>query len=356
MRAAVYHGRRDVRVEAVPDPGAPGPEEVTIRIDRTCICATDASEWAKGPMLMPTETADAVTGHLGPVIIGHEMFGRIEAIGEDVSGLAVGDRVVPGAGMWCGECAWCRRGQSNLCESYYTHGLETDGGMAELVNVPALMCIPVPVDCTDAAAPFAQPLAVALHSVRVAGVQSGDSVAVIGVGAIGFFALAAVLAWGARPVVALDIDPERLAQAESFGATATLDAGADGLDVTLLELSGGAGFDFVVEASGAEPSPQLAQRVVRRGGTILQVALHDQPRPLDLSDLALREVQVVSTLAHICDVDIPEALELLRDERLADAVRAREIGLERIVEEGLEPLSRGEVSGKVVVNVGDEPG
>ena len=352
MKAAVYHGRGDVRVETVPEPPPPGPDEITLRIGRTCICATDASEWLKGPMLMPTDERHPVTGHLGPVIIGHEMSGTIDAVGAGVEGLSVGDRVVPGAGMWCGECDWCRAGQTNLCESYYTHGLSTHGGMAELVNVPAQMCHVVPDACSDSSAAFAQPLAVALHSVRAGGVEAGSSVAVIGVGAIGFLAFAAVLAWDAEPVVAVDIDPKRLAQAEAFGASAVIDAGAADAEEALLAITKGAGYDVVVEASGAEPSPALAQRIVRRGGKILQVALHSEPRALDLTDLALREVSIVSTLAHVCDVDIPEALQLLCDDRLAPAVLACEIGLDDIVGKGLEPISRGDVSGKIVVNIG----
>ncbi|MGI9557247.1 MAG: alcohol dehydrogenase catalytic domain-containing protein, partial [Solirubrobacterales bacterium] len=115
MRAAVYHGPRDVRVESVPEPPPPGPDQVQLRIDRTCICATDASEWLKGPLLMPSAERHHVTGHLGPTIIGHEMSGRIDAVGRDVEELSRGDRIVPGAGMWCGECAWCQAGQTNLC-------------------------------------------------------------------------------------------------------------------------------------------------------------------------------------------------------------------------------------------------
>ena len=287
MKAAVYHGRRDVRVEAVPEPPPPGPDEITLRIGRTCICATDASEWLKGPMLMPTDERHPVTGHLGPVTIGHEMSGTISALGS-----GVGDRIVPGAGMWCGECDWCRAGQTNLCESYYTHGLSTHGGMAELVNVPAQMCHVVPEACSDSSAAFAQPLAVALHSVRAGGVEAGSSVAVIGVGAIGFLAFAAVLAWDAEPVVAVDIDPKRLAQAEAFGASAVIDAGAADAEEALLATTNGIGYDVVIEASGAEPSPALAQRM------------------------------------------------------------ACEIGLDDIVAKGLEPISRGDVSGKIVVNIG----
>jgi threonine dehydrogenase-like Zn-dependent dehydrogenase len=112
---------------------------------------------------------------------------------------------------------------------------------------------------------------------------------------------------------------------------------------------GGRAADVVVEASGAPSSPALAQRLVARGGRIMLVGLQAQPRELDLHDLVLREVDVLTSVAHVCGSDLPEALSLLADGRLAAEALDRVIPLEAIVDEGLEPLAAGRVGGKIVV-------
>ena len=351
MKAAVFHGPRDVRVESVAEPPPLGPEEILLRVDRAGICGTDAGEYLYGPKQLPIERRHHASGHQGPLIIGHEIFGAIDAVGSNVEHLHVGDRIVPGAGMWCGSCEWCKAGKTNLCESYYTLGLQANGGLAQLVNVPARMCQIVPEDCADLSAAVAQPLAVALHAVRRGRVREGSSVAIIGVGGIGFFILAGALSRAAKPVVAVDVEADRLARADAYGASFTLTPREQDAAESLLEMTDGLGFDVVFEASGAEPSAALAQRVVKRGGTVLLVGLHKQRREFDVTDLVIREVELVSTLAHVCDVDLPEALQVLRDDRLAPAALDREVELDGIVDEGLEPLSAGAVSGKIIVDI-----
>jgi (R,R)-butanediol dehydrogenase/meso-butanediol dehydrogenase/diacetyl reductase len=196
---------------------------------------------------------------------------------------------------------------------------------------------------------MAQPLAVALHAVRRAQVDRGDAVVLIGAGGIGLFVLAGLVARGAH-VVAIDVDPERLAAATRMGAAAALDARGDGeLEAAAFAALGGRAADVVVEASGAPSSPALAQRLVARGGRIMLVGLQAQPRELDLHDLVLREVDVLTSVAHVCGSDLPEALSLLADGRLAAEALDRVIPLEAIVDEGLEPLAAGRVGGKIVV-------
>ena len=139
--------------------------------------------------------------------LGHEFTGTVLAAGTDTGGLREGDRVVSGAGVSCGECGWCRAGRTNLCASYYTLGLQADGGLAELVCTPASICHRVPDACSDEAAAMAQPLAVALHAVARSGVGAGETVAVIGAGGIGALVIFAAAARGAR-VIAIDVDEQ----------------------------------------------------------------------------------------------------------------------------------------------------
>ena len=350
MRAAVYHGAEDVRIESIPEPGEPGPDEVLLRVLRAAICGTDASEYAHGPRLVPLTVPHPGSGRVGPIVLGHEFVGRVEAVGENVAGIYPGDRVVPGAGVSCGTCPWCAAGRTNLCSGYYTLGLQADGGLAELALSPARICLPVPDACSDDAAAMAQPLAVALHAIRRGSLEPGYAVVVIGIGGIGGFILAAAKARGAAPLIAVDVDETRLQLARSLGADHVLDARAGGVAARIRDLTGGEGAAAVIEASGAESSPAAAVAATRRGGQVVIVGLQAAPRALDLCDMALREVNLTSTLAHVCDVDLPEALELLAGSGLATTMLDRVIGLDALVDEGLVPLVAGTARGKIVVD------
>jgi (R,R)-butanediol dehydrogenase/meso-butanediol dehydrogenase/diacetyl reductase len=302
MKAAVYYGNKDVRIESVAEPGKPGPGEVILEVLRAAICGTDVSEYLHGPNFTPLTQPHPASGHVGPMILGHEFAGRIIEVGAEVEGLTVGRRVVPGAGMWCGRCEWCRSGRTNLCARYYTLGLNTHGGLAQWVKAPAQMCRLVPENCPAEAAAMAQPLAVALHAVRRGGAQPGQTVALMGVGGIGAFILAAAKAQGLNPIIAIDIDEDRLATATTLGATQLINARSEDPLQRIFELTNGAGVHVFMEASGAPHGPSLALDATRRGGQVLLVGLQTQPRSLDLHKLVLREIDVATTVAHVCNV------------------------------------------------------
>src|SRR5512146_211633 len=159
MRAAVYYGDHDVRIEERTMPTR-GEGEALIRVLRSGICGTDATEWRSGPHLFPVDgTPHPLTGHVGPLILGHEFVGEVVEAGPG-SRFAVGDRVAAGAGVWCGACPRCREGRTNLCWSYTTLGLNVDGGMAEFVAAPETMLAPIPDGLSADLAGLAQPLAV----------------------------------------------------------------------------------------------------------------------------------------------------------------------------------------------------
>jgi (R,R)-butanediol dehydrogenase/meso-butanediol dehydrogenase/diacetyl reductase len=340
MRAAVFHGPRDVRIEDVPDPGAPARDEVVLEVVRAAICGTDASEWDHGPVLCRPG-----------VVLGHEFVGRVIEIGTDVTGVRVGDRVVSGAGISCGRCRWCLGHRTNLCAEYRTLGLQVDGGLAEYVTSPAAICRTVPDACDDDAAAMTQPLAVALHALSRVAQCPDDAVAVIGTGGIGSFIVAgaASRSGGGGRVVAIDIDDERLATASGLGASETANVGGHDLVELLLELSDGVGFDIVIEASGAPHAPAAAIAGARRGGRVLLVGLHGEPRAIDLTPMILREVDIFTTVAHVCDSDIPAALELLAGSDVAALTAGPRISLDALVEDGLRPLAERRAAGKILV-------
>ena len=339
MRAAVFHGPRDVQIEDVADPTAPNDDEVVLQILRAAICGTDSSEWDHGPILCRPG-----------VILGHEFVGTVIETGREVSGIAVGDRVVSGAGISCGQCRWCLLGRTNLCAHYRTLGLQVNGGLADFVTSPASICRLVPEACDDDAAAMAQPLAVALHAVSRVGVGSDDVVAVIGAGGIGSFIIAAASSRAPKGrVVAIDIDDDRLRAASALGAHQTVNAGDGDLGRLLLDLTDGVGFDIVIESSGSPHGPSSAIAGARKGGRVLLVGLHGAARPLELTPMILREVDVFTTVAHICDSDIPAALELLASTEVASIAAGPRIPLEALVEDGLRPLAERRASGKILV-------
>jgi (R,R)-butanediol dehydrogenase/meso-butanediol dehydrogenase/diacetyl reductase len=345
MKAAVFHGARDVRIEEVPDPGSPAAGDLVLKVTRAAICGTDAAEWDHGPVLCRPD-----------VVLGHEFVGRVVALGTDVTGFRPGDRVVSGAGISCGRCHWCLRGRTNLCAEYRTLGLQVDGGLAEYVTSPASICQTVPETCDDDAAVMTQPLAVALHALSRVSQGPADTVAVIGVGGIGSFIVAGASkrAVDGR-VVAIDIDPERLATASALGAHQVVDANGHDLAPLLQELTDGVGFDVVIEASGAPHAPAAATTGVRRGGRVLLLGLHAEPRAIDLTRMIVREVDVFTSVAHICDSDIPAALDLLASSDVAAVTAGPTIPLEALVDDGLRPLAEGRAAGKILVAPGSEP-
>lgn len=346
MRAGVLHAPGDLRVEDRPDP-VPGESDVVVQVAYNGLCGTDATEYGKGPMMVPLDTPHAGSGHVGPTTLGHEFVGTVVDAGP-AAAQWVGKRVASGAGVSCGTCRWCRRGRTNLCASYYTLGLSTHGGLAELALAPASTLVEIPQGCADLDAGLAQPLAVGLHGVDRAGLVPGERVLVLGAGAIGSFILAG-LAGHDGEVVVVDVDPGRLEVARLLGATTTHLVARDTPHEELQALAGGP-VDVVVESSGAPGAAATALGLAARGGRVLLVGLVKAPQELRLADVVLREVDVLTTVAHVCAVDLPRALDLLTRSPLAQTIGVSVVPLESVVADGFEPLVHGAVSGKVLVD------
>lgn len=336
MKAARFYGDHDVRIETVPVP-VPREGEVLLRVLRSGICGTDASEWKAGPRMFPVDKAHPVTGHQGPMTPGHEFVGEVvEAAGAD---FAIGDVVASGAGVSCGVCDRCREGRTNLCERYWTLGLSTDGGLAEYVAVPESTLVAVPADLDLDHAALAQPLAVGLHAARRSGVRDGDRVVLIGAGAIGTFTLAGLASLYDAHITVVDLPGPKLERALRLGAQEAVVA--DRMD----EIPRGA--DVVIEASGAPGQLDRAVSLVRDGGTVLQVGLPGGRQEVDIHQIVLREIEVTTTLAHVCGEDLAEALRLLQTTTLGAELLDSVHSLDELAGE-LDRLAQGKVDGKVV--------
>jgi (R,R)-butanediol dehydrogenase/meso-butanediol dehydrogenase/diacetyl reductase len=345
MKAALYYGAHDVRIEDRPMP-VRGDGEVLVRVLRSGMCGTDATEWRSGPHIFAVgETPHPVSGHTGPLILGHEFIGEITEVGA-TSRFAVGELVAAGAGVWCGECPRCLEGRTNLCWNYRTLGLNVDGGMAEYVSASEKMLAPIPPGMSLDAAGLSQPLAVGFHAARRSGAVPGDRVVLISAGAIGTFVLAALLSMGDIDVTVVDFAGPKLDRALRLGATRIIPAGDD-VVADVLAAVHERGADIVIEASGAPGQLANAIRMVRAGGTILQVGLPDRPPEVELAAIVLREVTIRTTNAHVFSEDLAPALQLLATSGLADELLDSVRPLGDLADQ-LERLATGQIEGKVL--------
>ena len=203
MKAAKWYGKKDIRIEDIPVPPAPGPGEAQIKVAWCGICGSDLHEYLAGPIFIPVEP-HPLTGAKAPLVLGHEFSGEVVAVGEDVETVRVGDFVAPDACQHCGVCVNCREGRYNVCEKLAFTGLMADGAFAEYVNVPAELCYVLPDDFDLEAASLIEPLATGFKAARMAGSLLGHTAVVLGAGTIGLGTIMCAKAAGAAPVIAVE--------------------------------------------------------------------------------------------------------------------------------------------------------
>lgn len=249
MRAVVWHARGDVRLDTVPVP-EPGPGQSLMQVALCGLCGSDRRQHDTGPTVLPSR-AHPLTGHIGPVTLGHEIIGRVVRHGDSVLAdlVAPGSRVAVEPTWSCGTCAACRRGESQLCAIAGCVGLSSHGGLAPYVVVPTAGLIVLPDHVVDEEAALAEPLAVGLHALDRGGLRAGESVVISGHGPIGAAVVALALAAGAGPVTVLEPSPQRRRMALALGAAAAVDPGTvDEPSHALRELRSSA--DLGVDCSG----------------------------------------------------------------------------------------------------------
>jgi L-iditol 2-dehydrogenase len=296
MQAVVYPAPRSLEVRAVPEPAA-GAGQALVRVRATTICATDLKIQAG---LFP--------GTRFPHIPGHEWSGDVVAVGPDVDEVAPGDRVGVEVHVGCGRCARCLEGLYNLCENYgnvakgHAHiGFTVPGGLADYCVVPvkALHRLPPNLDYDQGA--MTDNVGVALWAVERARLQAGESVAVVGPGAIGLLAQQVARAMGAAFVVMVGTRADRLRQAEQLGADAVVDASTQDVVAAVRELTGGRGADVVVEFAGTEQAAREALHMARRGGRVVLGGATGPGRELtgvDLSVIVRGHLDVLGSVAN----------------------------------------------------------
>lgn len=285
MRAALLYGPRDIRLGEVARP-EPGPGEVVIRVRATGICGSDLHMY----------TGDRAVDY--PQILGHEFAGDVVAIGEGVAGLAPGDRVTAEPNFSCGVCLYCREGLVNLCINRVGMAINWPGTLAEYAKVPARFVWRIPDSMSYRQGALVEPLMVGVHAVRRGRVRVGDTVAVMGCGAIGLLTVAAAKVAGAR-VFAVDIVPEKLEMARRMGAEAAF----NGRDPEVVEriralTPASQGPLVVFETAGVAATVQQALDLVRAGGRVVLVGLSTRPAQVVPMGVARREVEILGSFIY----------------------------------------------------------
>jgi L-iditol 2-dehydrogenase len=307
MKALLLTASGVLEVADVPEP-VMGDDDVLVGVGAVGICGSDV------------HGMDGSTGRrVPPLVMGHEAAGVVEAVGRSVDGWAAGDAVTFDSTVYCGRCAFCLEGLTNLCDRRTVLGVATgeyrrDGAFAERVAVPARILHRLPPGISMVEAALAEPLAVALHAVSRAPVAGAASVLVVGTGLIGLLVIAALRETGAERIIALDLSASRLARATAMGATDVIQGGGPDVGDRLRDLTGGRGPDVAFEAVGIAPTVALAIEAVRKGGTVVLVGNVVPSADLPLQWVVSRQLTLAGSAAS-CGEFAP-ALELLATGRI----------------------------------------
>lgn len=299
MLATVIHAPRDIRVEEVPTPALSTGADAIVRVVAACVCGSD---------LWPYR---GVTPVDGPHRIGHEFVGIVEAVGPEVERVAVGDFVIAPFYVCDGTCANCANGVSTSCLNGGWWGSDdrvggfADGGQGEFVRVPladgtlAVVAGPVAEDEIPGLLTLSDVMGTGHHAAVSAGVRPGDTVAVVGDGAVGLCAIIAAKRLGATTIIAMSRHPQRQALAREFGATHIVEERGDDGVAAIRDLTGGIGADRVLECVGTKESMDQALRSARPGGMVGFVGVPNGGPELPIRSMFGRNVGVNGGVAPV---------------------------------------------------------
>lgn len=280
MNASVLRGIGDLALEERPVP-APAADEVLVQVLSVGVCGSDVHYFRHGRI--GPYIVDA------PLVLGHEVSGRIVAVGAGVDPVRVGQRVAIEPQRPCRRCAFCRAGEYNLCprmEFYATPPV--DGGFCEYVVIQDDFAYEVPDSISDHAAALMEPLSVGIAAAQKGGIKVGDVVLIAGGGPIGVITAQVARAFGAAEVIVADIDPSRRKLVAGYGVRA-VDPGAE----STVELQA----NVFIDASGATPAIVNGIRSTRSGGTVVLVGSADEI-PLSVPEVAMREINVTGVFRY----------------------------------------------------------
>jgi (R,R)-butanediol dehydrogenase/meso-butanediol dehydrogenase/diacetyl reductase len=300
MRAGVFRGVRHVPIEDVPEP-SPGPRDIVLEVKACGICGSDLHTYLAAQLAQEGQ------------IMGHEFSGEVVHVGSEVEGIAVGDRVTGPPIQPCGACGACRAERRHLCETWTSRSIAygLPGGFAERLRIPDatlagnVQKLPESLTFEDGA--LVEPLAVGVHAVGRADPRPGDVAVVLGLGTIGLQVAQVLLARGLTQVIGADLSSLRRSVAQELGVTAV--SGQE-LGAEVARAAGGRPADVVFEATGAPALVQEAMEIARPAGTVVLIALYEQPAQI-APTLAVQKELTVRGSAIFTPEEFREAIDLL---------------------------------------------
>ncbi len=313
MRAVTFQAPGEVRVDEVPEPELLAPDDAIVRVEASGICGSDLHIYHGRVQIEPG------------FVIGHEFVGEVIAAGDEVTRVGVGDRVLGTYGTACGECFFCKREEFHKCDEarVYGHGAtlgDLQGAQAEQVLVPHanLTLRKVPDGISDDVALFAgDVMGTGYHAIDSRPLAEGETAAILGMGPVGLCAVQAAKAAGAAEVIAIDTVEDRLAMAESFGATPVHLTEQDPR-AEVKRLTGGRGVDLAVEAVGNPEALDLALRLARKAGTISVTGVYAERVEVHMGLLWIKALTMTSGHANVIK-HLDRVLELLSEGKLDPA-------------------------------------
>ena len=290
MKGTYFLGNGEFETREMPEHALSG-KEVLIKVAACGVCGTDVH------IFHGDKGSAEVTP---PVVLGHELSGTVVSVGDNVTSLTVGDHVTVDPNSYCGQCHYCRIGKKQLCTSLYAVGVNRDGGFAEYCYVPEAQCYRLNEDIPLEFGAMAEPLACCIHGIDNAEIRTGDTVLVVGGGAIGLMMVQLAKLSGASKVILSEPVEMRRRIGLQVGADAVLDPMHENLKERLRELTGESGADVVIECVGNTAATAQAFEAAKRGTTILlfSVPKAGAIHPLSLEDVYQKELRIVGSMIN----------------------------------------------------------
>ncbi len=348
MKAAVWYGYKDIRIEQQPVPVA-SPGSVVVGVSWAGICGTDRHEYV-GPNFIPTTKPHRLTGKTAPLILGHEFTGVISQVGEGVTGWKVGDRVSANGTLCCGQCSMCRSGRYNICEKLGFVGVSRDGAFAEYVEIQASRLFRIPDNVSLRQAVLAEPLACGIHATGLMGSIQDQTVVVVGPGIIGLSCFFAAKLAGAGKIMVAGVGSHRKELVEDYGGT-YVDVATANLSQAVSHWLGGDMADVVYECVGAQATLDSSVSILKPGGKLMVMGVFEKPPIFPMNDFQEGERKLYTSQAHTDEIGV--ALEYLSQGLIdADQLITGEVTLDTLVQDGFEDLlANGPKHCKVVIKI-----
>jgi (R,R)-butanediol dehydrogenase/meso-butanediol dehydrogenase/diacetyl reductase len=348
MRAAVYYGREDLRLQDVPEP-APVRDEVKLRVLYNGICGSDLHEYYDGPITTRARDPHPLTGIKNPVILGHELSGEVVALGPEVEDLEIGDRIAVEPVETCGHCLYCLSGRYNHCGLLAFHGYNrAGGGLAQYTVVRRSMAHKLPPGMSGQQGALIEPMAIAWRTAERCRLEAGQTAVIHGAGPIGIGVYFTLRRRGVH-VILCDPSPSRRAVLRELEVPSVLDP-ADGDVVSAIkDLTGGRGADASIDAAGVPAAFAAALRGTAVDGTCVVVAIHTRPLEIHPMEILMAEVHVTG-VALSCNAFPAVIAEMARGAYPQEGW-VETIGFDSLIEQGFERLHRQEGT-KILVDVG----